>query len=308
MLIPFASTLASKPYNGRAAIQSALVKYYSAKHDLEPDVARLTKVRAEVCRDYGFTDQEIGHLELALMQVATTNAIPTAFWTLISILSSATLTADIRKELMSAVKISSSTTSGKKEISINISQFTTLCPLLVSTYQETTRLANSQVVTRRVMADTTISDGKSNYLLKKGADVQMPAGVTHMSAANWGTNSTDFDARRFLQPEKKGLMSEQAKEEFKMQKRAYFPFGGGKHLCPGRNFAFAEILGTIAILVLGFDVSGSDGELLKVPKMGRASLTEAVTKPDADGLKTGAKLTRRKGWEEVVWKFHADQE
>jgi len=308
MLMPFASTLASKPYNGRAAVQSALMKYYSAKHDLEPDVARLTKVRAGVCRDYGFTDQEIGQMELALLQVATSNAIPTAFWTLTSILSSATLTASIREELKSVAKISSLPDSAKREISINISQFAAHCPLLVSSYHEATRLANSQVVTRRVMADTTISDGKSTYLLRKGADVQMPAGVNHLSSANWGTNASDFDARRFLQPEAKGLMNEKAKEEFKTQKRAFYPFGGGKHLCPGRNFAFAENLGTIAILVLGFDILGSDGGLLKVPKIGRANLAEAVVKPDADGSKIGAKFTRRKGWEEVVWKFHTDHE
>jgi cytochrome P450 len=303
-MMPFASTLAPKPYNGRAAVQSALMKYYSARHDLEPDVSRLAKVRAAVCREYGFTDLEIGKMEVALLQVATSNAIPTSFWTLIFIASSPSLVASIRQELMYIFKV----ISPKKELSLNISCFSSHCPLLVSTYQEATRLANSQVVTRRVMADTTISDGKSSYLLKKGADVQMPAGVNHMASTNWGTNASDFDARRFLQREEKASMNDKEKEEFKTQKRSFFPFGGGKHLCPGRSFAFAEILGTIAILVLGFDITGSDGELLKVPKIGRASLAEAIVKPGADGLKIGAKFTRRKGWENVVWSFHTDQE
>jgi hypothetical protein len=36
-----------------------------------------------------------------------------------------------------------------------------------------------------------------------------------------------------------------AKEVDREQKRAYSPFGGGRHLFPERNFAFAEILGTV---------------------------------------------------------------
>jgi len=32
-----------------------------------------------------------------------------------------------------------------------------------------------------------------------------------------------------------------------------------KHLCPGRHFAFAEILGMVALLVVGFDVVMAEG-------------------------------------------------
>ena len=91
-----------------------------------------------------------------------------------------------------------------------------------------------------------------------------------------------------------------------MPKKAYFPFSGGKHLCPGMHFAFTEILGTISPLVLGFDIVGTDGELLKVPKIARSTMAEAVTKPEGKGLELGAKFTKRKGWEDVVWRFAAD--
>jgi len=55
------------------------------------------------------------------------------------------------------------------------------------------------------------------------------------------------------------------KVDDELRKAGYIPFGGGKHLCPGRNIAFAEILGTLAALLLGFEVRGTDGGLIQVP-------------------------------------------
>lgn len=93
-----------------------------------------------------------------------------------------------------------------------------------------------------------------------------------------------------------------------MPKKAYFPFSGGKHLCPGMHFAFAEILRTTAALVLGFDILGIDGKLLEVPKIGRSTVAEAVTKPEREGQEMGARFSMRRGWENVIWKFTADDE
>jgi len=154
------------------------------------------------------------------------------------------------------------------------------------------------------MRDTTISDGKTSYLLTKGTDVMMPSGISHLSTKAWGPNATEFDARRFLRPEDKEVLDEKEKEQEKARKRAYFPFGGGKHLCPGRNFAFAEILGMIAVLVMGFDVKSTDGGLIRIPDLRNAKIGEASGKPyPGKGDKMGAKIERRKEWEDVVWKF-----
>jgi cytochrome P450 len=64
------------------------------------------------------------------------------------------------------------------------------------------------------------------------------------------------------------LKTEKDIGEDRVPKKAYFPFSGGKHLCPGMHFAFAEILGTTAALVLGIDILGIDGKLLEVPILG----------------------------------------
>ncbi|KAG4420303.1 hypothetical protein IFR04_006590 [Cadophora malorum] len=292
------SIVAPKAYKARASVQTALKKYYGKGYDLDSDVAKLTKARAEVYRRHNISTDGIGQMELALLHVSTANAIPTLFWLIAFIASDPALVASLREELPTVITTSKSK-DGKREARVDITKLDPDCPLLVSCYREVIRLVNSQLGTRRVMEDTTISDGKTTYLLRKGWDVNMPSGVSHLHPGSWGPNASSFDARRFMKIEAKGAASEKEKEE----KRAYIPFGGGKHLCPGRNFAFAEILGFAAALVMGFDVEKDDGGLIEVPDIRRASLGEAVSKPFGKGLAMGAKITRREGWGDVSWHF-----
>ena len=253
-------------------------------------------------RKHNITDTDIGRLELALLHVSTVNTIPTLFWHICFVASDPAVTAIIRQELDSLVTIKK-LENGKREAVIDITKFETHCPVLASSYRETIRLVNAQIGSRRVMKDTVISDGKKEYLLRAGCDLQMPAGVSHLSETAWGRDASSFDAKRFLTPEERGDTSAKARLEDREQKKSYFPFGGGKHLCPGRNFAFAEILGAVAVLIAGFDVKGSDGGLIKVPVLGRAKLGDGIAKPTGKGLLMGAKFTRREGWEDVIWKF-----
>jgi cytochrome P450 len=291
-----------KAHKGRVKIQEALIKYYSAKHDLEPDVAQITKARAGLLRKHNVTDTDIGRFELSLLHVSTANAIPTLFWHLCFVTSDPVVTTIIRQELRSFITITK-LENGKREAVIDITKFETHCPILASSYRETLRLVNSQVGARRVMEDTVISDGKREYLFRAGCDLQIPAGVAHQSEKAWGSDAASFDTKRFLTPEERGDTSTKARLEDREQKKSYIPFGGGKHLCPGRNFAFAEILGSVAVLVMGFDIKGNDGGLIKVPALGRARLGDSVAKPRGKGLFMGAKFTRREGWEDVIWKF-----
>lgn len=297
----FPSITYPKAFEGRAKLQNALIKYYSAKYDLEPEVSQMAKVRAALMRRRGISDEEVGRFELALIHVSTANAIPTLFWQLCFISAEPQTISIIRKELDSIISIST-LENGKREATIDITKFDSLCPVLVSSYRETIRLANAHLGARRAMEDTIISDGKTEYLLRAGCDVQLPAGVLQLSGV-WGPNAASFDALRFVSPEYKGDLSAKARMEDREQKKSYIPFGGGKHLCPGRNFAFAEIIGAVAVLVMGFDVKNSDGGLLEVPALGRPKLGEGVAKPTGKGLLMGARITRREAWEDVVWKF-----
>lgn len=298
----FPSITFPKAFKARAELQEALIKYYCAKHDLEPDVSQIVKARANVLRKKGISDVDVGKFELALVHVSTTNAIPTMFWLLCFILADAKLTSIIRQELESIITVID-LANGGREATIDITKFDAHCPVLVSSYRETIRLGSSQVGARRVVEDTMVSDGKNEYLLRAGCDVQLPSGISHLSHTAWGSDAGSFNSTRFLTPEQKGDTSIKARIEDREQKKFFIPFGGGKHLCPGRNFAFAEILGGVASLLMGFDVKGSDGSLIKVPVLSRAKLSEAVAKPTGEGLLMGAMLTRRHGWEDTIWKF-----
>lgn len=298
----FPKVIARKAYNGRAALQAAFQRYFSAGYEQEPDVPAYTKGRANNARKYGFSGSDVGRFEIASLHVATSNAIPTVFWMLLYVMSDPVLTEDIRQECLKTIT-TTTTASGKIEITIDATEFTTLCPLLMSAYQETQRISSAQLTTRIVLADTLISDASdsTSYLLKKGSVVQLPAGVPHRSESIWGHDKDSFNARRFL------FKAEKQTEEQKMQKRAFIPFGGGRHLCPGRHFAMMEILGTVALMVLGFEVRGEDGEMLRIPEgeIRWQKFAEGVSKPIGQTQKMGVRIKRRPGLEHVKWSFVA---
>jgi hypothetical protein len=306
-MAPFPSFFASKAFKGRAALQAAFIKYYSAGYHLESDTAEITKARANLVERSGVPRTAIGKFEISLLHVATINAIPTLFWHLMFIASDPALLSEIREELLSITTVSPSR-NGHREIKIDITKFEDSCQLFASSYHEAIRFVNGQLVTRRVMADTTISDGKNTYLLREGTDIQIPAGVSHTDSVSWGPNVSSFDPRRFMKLDEKKILSGKEKADEREQKRAYFPFGGGKHLCPGRNFAFAEILGTIAMLLLGFELRTKDGGSIQRQPTPRARLGTAIPLPSAQTVAMGARLTRRKGWEDAVFKFVTGKE
>ncbi|KAL6361077.1 hypothetical protein LRP88_04539 [Fusarium phalaenopsidis] len=245
-------------------------------------------------RKHGFTGDEVGQLEVILPNVATLNAVPTFYWMLLFIFERPELVNRVRKEVEAAAVVSDS--EGKRTATFNIASFDAKLPLLISCYRETMRLSNHSVSMRRIMQDMTITgaDGQS-YLLKKGVDLQLPAGVTHHDRSAWGQDFDEFDAERFLQ--KAGDA-----ETERRRKAAYFPFGGGRHLCPGRNFAFAEILGFMAVLVLGFDVEPLGMRFGEMKMLG-GQLASGTVRPEKHGKGLGGKITRRSGWENVDWRF-----
>ena len=88
--------------------------------------------------------------------------------------------------------------------------------------------------------------------------------------------------------------------------QGYFPFGGGKHLCPGRHFAFAEVMSFVATIVYGFDVRMADENAdFKAPKMALQKLGTRVRKPvnDIDAL-----IKPRLGFEGAKWAYSVRKE
>ncbi|TDZ14056.1 7-alpha-hydroxycholest-4-en-3-one 12-alpha-hydroxylase [Colletotrichum spinosum] len=241
---------------------------------------------------------DIARCELALLHVATVNTAPILFWLIINIFSQQDLLKALRSECLPLMRREPS--SGQEEkVTISIGSLQRSCPLLKACFQECLRIYGQPLHSRRVLSDTVLTDTQGEqYLLKKGVDVMMPSGVSHTMPDVWGSNAGQFDAARFMN------WPDNASRE---QRAAYMPFGGGKHLCPGRNFATAEILGFVAALILGTDIEAPEGTAneLTVPQPSSAVLGQAISKPrgyaNCEGL--GARIRKRVGFERVKWRF-----
>lgn len=279
--------IARKAYRAREKIQAVLGLWYAQRNFEADDVSAIAKARAYSSLEFGMPEDELGRLELALLFVATTNTIPTLWWFVTNIWLRPQLVERLCEEASKVVKVTGE--KGQGTATVDISSLEEHCPLMVACYRESIRLGNQGVGTRRVIRDTMLTDSKGNeYLLKAGVDVMWSAKELHRDAA-WGKDVLEFDPERFLE-ENYG----------RAQKQAYVPFGGGKHLCPGRNFAFAENLGLMVAMVVGFVAEGIDAKKFK---LGESSFGEAVAKPPLDAQGGEVVIKRKEGWEDVEWKF-----
>ncbi|KAF6835514.1 hypothetical protein CMUS01_05738 [Colletotrichum musicola] len=296
------SVTARRCYQARARLQAALRVYYTAKHDLNEDASQIVKNRAAVLRNYGLTGTDLGNFEIALLHVATANTIPTLFWFMAYVFTNRDLVARLRDEVKAVA-----THGEKDEVTLDISAIDEKCPLLVSCYREAIRVSNKGTGNRRVMEDTTIADGQGrSYLLKKGTNLQLSAEVFHSLDRAWGPDKYEFVADRFVQTTTTTKGNQEKLDAEKLKKVSWVPFGGGKNLCPGRNFAFAENLGFVASLVLGYEVTTLDENkepTSRPPAAAPCAITSAASKPVREGEGFGMRVEKRKGWEKTKWLY-----
>ncbi|KAK3935473.1 cytochrome P450 [Diplogelasinospora grovesii] len=287
----FPSLLAPKAVAARAKAQAVMKPFYVARHYEREDVAAIIRGRAILERDIGISDEDLGRVEFTMPWVAITNTIPTLFWFFSNVFSRPEYLERVREEILDVTTIAEDG-KGRRLGRIDITKlekkpFTTAC------YQEASRLYNDAVGNRRVMQDTIIKDASGEYLLTKGTNVQWGVGVLHMNPAFWGPGADTFH----FEP---GRWMEVSAEEERKRRGAMIPFGGGKHLCPGRSFALAENLGLTSALALGYDLEG-----VQVPGCDPPYMGTAVRRPawEKQGTSSSIRISRRKGWEDVTWSF-----
>ncbi|RAL60226.1 hypothetical protein DID88_000006 [Monilinia fructigena] len=296
LMLEFLPTLiCPKAYHGRAAIKSAFASYYASSYHM--DASTLIKSRLECSQKWGLTAEEISNIEISALFLATTNSAPTSFWLLVNILSNSSLISSIRTEISNIISKNQGT-DGREECVMDITLFHSRCPILMSCFRETLRFADAATSVRSVTQDVllTSSTSSSSFLLKAGNVIQLPSGITHNSASIWGSNVDSFDPYRFLP----STIAKLSKEQKKQQVQGYFPFGGGKHLCPGRHFATTEILALVGAVIMGFDIEESS-----VPERAFQKLGTAVRKPKND---VEVNIRKRNGWEDVRWRFDVQGE
>ncbi|KAH8893850.1 cytochrome P450 [Thozetella sp. PMI_491] len=248
------------------------------EHPESQRVASLVQNRTAVSHRFGCSKDHVARFELGLLSGLLMNTVPALFWILGYITEDRLLLSRILDEIPSVIE---KTETGA--LTIKISAIKSCCPILDSAYQETLRIAGSNISAMEVLEDTVLG-GK--WLLKKGAMVQIPAFAIHMDPGIWGPDAAEFDAERFI------------KKETNLSHSNFQSFGGGATLCPGRHLARAEILGVTVLMLFMFDVAFSD----KTPKLPAKNVNNlgAIMKPKT---KLELILTRKSGMEHVKWDF-----
>ncbi|KAH8172416.1 cytochrome p450 domain-containing protein [Sarocladium implicatum] len=295
------SIFAPAAYRARIRLQAALRGFYSKRHDSDDLAAPIVHECAQVIRQHGVSEGDVGYFGLPILFVATANSIPVAFWFFSEVFSRPELVRDLRDECNGAISWGAG--DERKTATVNLDVLADKCPLLFSCYRETIRTNNETPISRKVTEDTTITDGKGlTYSLKEGTDLQCSMGALHLDEKLWGPGAGRFEPARFLQ------MDNESARASKDRRASFAPFGGGLHLCPGRTFAQAENLGFVLALVLGYEVSpmnstGGGWDTVVLPGKQPLALGQALHKPMNGGEGFGVRIARRRGWESVKWNF-----
>jgi len=283
------SWLASKAYKARAILEKAWPPYYAS--GLNKNASAIVRGRREAALRWGIPDSEVQRWEYVMFFAPTTNSGPTAYWLLSFILADSELLKEIREEVSKVTSIS--TMNGIKKVSFDITRIQKECPQLVAAFEESLRLRAATVSVRMVMEDTMLAD---QYLLKKGAVIQMPSAPSSQSEAIWGPNPEIFNAKRML----KSTYDALSREDRRTRTQAYFPWGGGKYICPGKQFASTELIGVVGSFLYGFDVETNGGNQLKTPPPGIRAIGRNVDLPTSD---IEVVIKRRKEFEGVRFAY-----
>jgi hypothetical protein len=222
--------------------------------------SRANRARQRFYQTLHLSNRGRAGLDLGFTFGLSSNAIPATCWMLLHILNPLappTLLPRILAELKTA-----KLPSGDVDIPTLIS-----LPLLQSIFHEVLRMYGDLLVTREIHQTLSLplEEGKENVRsveLGKGSIVMAPTWLGHYDPTCWDAPShpaSEFYAERFLTTN-----PENGKDVFTLNGRTgkFFPFGGGKSICPGRVFAKQEVLGAVGIVLtrFEFEVAGFVGE------------------------------------------------
>jgi cytochrome P450 len=279
--------LAPKGGAARNRIQAALKEFYEAGYDQGPDVSPFVKDRAAAKRQAGADDTDLALGESEVPWGPLANTVPSFIWFFLKVFARPDYAEGVRKETAEVTRI-----EGDRAI-IDVGKLVRQ-PFIEALGQEVLRLYNKQCAFREVMEDTVLQDADGReYLLQKGAGLQWFIAVRHMDGAAWGPDVQAFDPGRFLKPESRD------EEKKQKQRGSMMPFGGGRHLCPGRRFALTNSTSTVCAMALLFDVEG-----VTVPPWRPGAAICAMARPAWEpGKQPTARLRRREGWEKMRLEF-----
>lgn len=238
--------LARKGYNGRKRIARALTEYFNSEG--LKGATGVVQVRHDVGKKYGASTEEVSLFEMGDVLGVLVNATPTLFWCIVHFYSDPKLLADIRAEILASGCLKTEQgEDGKKKYTLDITTLQDSCPLLVSAYREILRHRTASSTSRWVTEDTLLNSQSGQYLVKKDSVLLIPGALIHIDPI-WGPDAKQYQPRRFLE------------KNVGAKAGAYRAWGGGQTLCPGRFFATTEILGSVAMVVMRFEVRPVGGK------------------------------------------------
>jgi cytochrome P450 len=220
------------------------------------DISTVALERNKVYSQHQFSARHRGEIELGTLWGQNANTQPLVFWFLTYIYSTPGLVEELRKEIASAVRIS--TTIPPQITAFDVPVLSRDCPLLKSAMLETFRLSNEATSIRYVARPVTIEDGGHNHQLKAGTWVSTPHGVIQKDPAIF-PDPHKFIPGRFLErdAETGGRITRYGR---------LTPWGMGPGICKGRSFAEKEILTIAAAIVSLWDIAPASGSW-KIPAM-----------------------------------------
>jgi len=208
--------------------------------------SRVMRARTKYLSSLGITAETKVAADFGFIFGLASNAIPSACWMLLHILDpngDKTLLPRVMTELK---------TAQNSDGGLNVPHLISL-PLLQSIFQEILRLYVDALVARDIHDDLILpfEDGKTSMVFRKGTAILAPSYISHRDESSWEAPGDGFYAERFLRQD-----PETGEGVFSMTGTAgrFFPFGGGKTICPGRVFAKQEVLAAVAMTLLQFEI------------------------------------------------------
>ena len=261
------SLTARKACRARDLVGDAFRLYFEAKH--HEYGSTLVQNRYDTSMQNKISIKDIARFEVGNTIAILVNTAPAVFWMLFYLYSNPAVLQDCRNEIESVI-------SDAKEINgtrrtIDITSVKQDCPILTSTFQEVLRQRTLGAQVRQVMQDTML-DGR--YLLKKDVTLIMPSLVVHTDPAIWGPDVSEFNHKRFVKENR--IQSSQ-----RLNPKSLRAFGGGTTLCPGRHFATTEILATVVMFILRYDLIPLQNRWTP-PKTEKTNIAAVVMEPDTD--------------------------
>lgn len=225
------------------------------------DISTTALERNEVYDRRGWTYEERGAGDLAVLWGQNANTHPNLFWLMLYIHSTPGLVSSLREEVAPYVNLLRPRVSGQQPQieSIDFPGLFAHSILLKACLYETFRMANEATSIRYITAPMTLTDGDYKHHIKAGTWVSAPHAINQRNP-NIYLNPDTFNPTRFLHTD-----PDTGKQSVRYGKLK--PWGSGAAMCKGRSFAEKEIMACTAAIITLWDVAPAHGGEWEIPDM-----------------------------------------